>query len=144
MTTVPVEGQIDGRSRSSVRPFGFIETSEGETKEIYSRTTGAVVSRPAPESRSTGRIFTDAKDMPSLEQLLREHAVGLAILEKDRTVPLLIPLSAGALGALSAVGCVLFLGSVAGRVAINPYTAVSLALGAIVILLALIAAIRAP
>jgi hypothetical protein len=92
-------------------------------------------------------IYTDEKDMPSLEQLLRENRIAYAVFERDaRRVSYGRVVAASTIGvATSVVGWVLLLDAVAeSAVRANPYTALSLALGGIVLLATLLVALYGP
>jgi hypothetical protein len=79
----------------SVRYFGTLETIDGQTPLIARANDGL---RDATRREASGGvIFTDAKDMPSLEVLLAVHGVLYAVLEapapdvEERTVDLHVP-----------------------------------------------------
>jgi hypothetical protein len=97
---------------------------------------------------STGAvIYTDETEMPSLEQLLKENRIAYAVLERESTHVSYVRVVAGAgIGVgTSVAGWVLFLQSVAGStVRANPYTALSLALGGIVLIATLLVALYGP
>ena len=92
-------------------------------------------------------IYTDEKDMPSLEQLLEENRVAYAVFERDaRHVSYVKVIAAAAIGvATSTVGLALLVDAVAdSALQANPYTALSLALGGIVLLATLLVGLYGP
>jgi hypothetical protein len=92
-------------------------------------------------------IYTDEKDMPSLEQLLRENRVAYAVLEHEsHHVSYLRVLAGGAVGVGTTVaGFFLLLQAIAPSViSANPYTALTLTLGGIVLVATLLVALYGP
>jgi hypothetical protein len=145
--------------------FGFIQLRSGATYPLMRR-VAVSGSDPHGAARPTGVIYTDVGDMPSLEELLEQREVALAVLERpalaesrpvgqtrtpatgadrlsapERTAALRL-IAAAVIGtAISAVGWTLLASAVSG-VRANPYTAVSLGLGGLVLLLTLLSALR--
>jgi hypothetical protein len=92
-------------------------------------------------------IYTDEKDMPSLEQLLKENRVASAVIERDAPhAGYMRVIAATAIGvATSMVGWVLLVNAVSeSGLRANPYTALSLALGGLVLLATLLVALYGP
>jgi hypothetical protein len=137
-----------GRPRGS---FGFGWTPGGDTVLIYPRRarddSNAVDTGNAPSGKS-GIIYTDRKDMPSLEELLQENKLAYAVLGERIVRPTLRSyLGAVTGGAIAAAvvttGVLLFVDAVADNaIRANPYTALSLALGGLILLATLLVALR--
>lgn len=156
----------------TMQPFGFVALESGSTRVLSKRaaTSATDVERTPPEeSVPSGVIYTDVDDMPSLEELLRANEVAFAVLERpapsapqevgtraaslpatmregrDERVlsPAQVVFAASIPFTVSAVGWTLFATAVAGgSVRANPYTALSLGLGGLVLLATLLLAIR--
>ena len=143
----------------------MVSLSSGETRVVFTRPeidVRAGAREPAAEA-SSGVIYTDRADMPSLEELLRQHEIAYAVLERPapeaatevtRTPatpavelspvdPVRIVIASAVATAVGAVGWTLFADSIAsGAVNANPYTALSLGLGGLVLIVTLIVALR--
>jgi hypothetical protein len=92
-------------------------------------------------------IYTDEKDMPSLEQLIRENSIAYAVFEREAPrLSYYRVIAASAVGvATSTVGWILFVDALdESAIRANPYTALSLALGGIVLLATLLIALYGP
>jgi hypothetical protein len=140
--------------------FGYVSLASGRTHLLFPR--------KEEESRA-GAIYTDAADMPSLEELLKQREIAFAVLE--RPAPSLQPqpsaqpeaptvaaeagrarrristrrIVAAAMipAATGAVGWTLFADSISDTaVQANPYTALILALAGFVLLASLLVALR--
>ncbi len=151
------------------QPFGMIHLRSGRTVLLYRQTSteagGGNVEALQQEAPS-GAIYTEQQDMPSLEELLRQNEVAMAVLE--RPAPMLdssvggpsgatalsatartLPASARRLvfaavigAAVSTVGWTLLATSLSSSVRANPYTAASLGTGGLVLLATLVVALR--
>lgn len=149
----------------SEEPLGMVSLSSGETRVVFTSPeidVRAGAREPAPEA-SSGVIYTDRADMPSLEELLRQHEIAYAVLERpapeaategtrapaaltvERPLigPVRIFVASAVATAVGAVGWTLLADSLASdAVNANPYTALSLGLGGIVLIVTLIVALR--
>lgn len=103
------------QSAHSGASFGYVQTETGETALIYPRDRyGSSTAEPrAGRQESSGIIFTDRQDMPSLEQLLRENRLAYAVLEAPPQPPawsayVRIATGSAAATAVSTVGVLLF------------------------------------
>ena len=142
-------------------PLGMVSLRSGSTPVIYPT---RAQTRVQPTAIPSGVIYTSAEDRPSLEALLERHEVAFAVIEPSPTrqapAPVRTPqrkekqrvsntkgfIAAAGIGiATSAAGWVLFVDAVAGSsVQANPYTALLLALGGLIILLSVLLAIHEP
>ncbi len=157
------------RDQADVGPgavFGFVSLRSGDTALIAPRSS-AGSHESDPLDAKTGVIYTERADMPTLEHLLGENEVAFAVLERpvsavtaagthvarqrvvhtDRhtTSQTRVILASGIGVATSAVGWTLFADSVAeSAIRANPYSALSFALGGIVLLLSVFVALHGP
>jgi anti-sigma-K factor RskA len=103
----------------------------------------------AAASAPTGVIYTSRADMPALEDLLREHQIATAVLEREsrRTTPdaWRVILATTAAAGILAVGLTLFVVNLVAPVTPNPFTALFLALaGAVLVSTVVLASRRKP
>jgi len=145
---------------SEPEELGFVlRRSTQRTHLLKSRSTTGGDAEEASNPDAAGVIYTTREDMPSLEDLLRQNDIAMAVLEKPMPItsesfsatgnashlPIGLIAASGIAASVSVVGWVLFVASVrADGIHANPYTALSLALGGIVLLATLIVGLKAP
>lgn len=167
MSTIPTQAP-EFENTDVAESFGFAFLRSGRTHVIAPRTdTRGGAGEESRPPASSGVIYTNRADMPSLEELLAQHEVVTAVLEREvpfsrsavgsrrRETPFRARPSAGVLvraiaacsigAAVAGVGWALFALSVAPHALhANPYTALSLGLGGLLLLTAIVAAFQTP
>jgi hypothetical protein len=105
------------------------------------------VSDAAESAELGGQIYTDVKDMPSLEALLADYQIATAVIWKDPRAwphdPMRIVGASAAAAAITAIGAALLAVDLAAAAHPNPYISLLLFLGGLGLLATILAALRA-
>jgi hypothetical protein len=124
----------------------IVSTKSGASVLVVPRESGREDGTDFAESiTSGGAIYTDIKDMPSLEALLAEYQVATAVIWKEpsRAVPSerIIGTSVVA-GAITAIGAALLAVDLASAAHPNPYISLMLLIGGLGLIATIVVALR--
>ena len=144
--------EVETIESNTVGGGSFIALDSGSTHFVRSESTRGESRRQSTSFiNETGVIYTRAEDMPTLEELLERSKVAYAVLEKE--VPMatsvraqrqwLVVAAAGVAGGTAIGGFIAFLDSIDDAwIRANPYTALTYALGGLVLIATLLTALR--
>jgi hypothetical protein len=122
----------------------IVSLTTGATGLVMPREGADETSMPQAITRG-GLIYTDRRDMPSLEELLAEHHIASAVVLRDAppsVTPLRLIGATALASAISAVGAALLVVDAAGSAHPNPYIALMLFLGGLGLLATVLIATR--
>jgi hypothetical protein len=124
----------------------IVSLTSGTTALVEPRERGADT-EAGRSATTSGLIYTEASDMPSLEQLLAEHRIATAVIERGTPAvvpPLRVVIATTLAATVTAIGAVLLVVDVAGVSHPNPYVSLLLVLGGLGLFATILTALTRP